>query len=49
MTGVNVIEVIVSQVVAYGVITSLQAVLLVVSGVYIVDVSASQLYDDTVE
>ena len=34
---------IVSQVVAYSVITSLQAVLLVVSGVYIVDVS---MYSD---
>lgn len=37
--GVNAIEVIISQMVAYGTITCAQAILLVVSGVYIIDVS----------
>ena len=37
--GVNAIEVIISQVVAYGTITCVQTILLVVSGVYIIDVS----------
>ena len=39
--GVNVVEVISSQMITYSTITCAQAVLLVISGVYIVDVSVT--------